>query len=84
MSDATIVSAQVAVYPLRQDRLTPAIAAVHAALEAAGLRPEAGPMSTIVTGEAAVVFGALEDAFVRTAAIGHVVMTVTVSNACPV
>jgi uncharacterized protein YqgV (UPF0045/DUF77 family) len=79
-----IVSAQVAIYPLRQDRLTPAIAAVRAALEAAGLRPEAGPMSTIVTGEAATVFSALENAFGRAAAIGHVVMTVTVSNACPV
>ena len=31
-----IVSAQVAIYPLRQDRLTPAISAVSAALQAAG------------------------------------------------
>jgi uncharacterized protein YqgV (UPF0045/DUF77 family) len=79
-----IVSAQVAIYPLRQDRLGPAVAAISAALEAAGLRPEVGPMSTIVTGEAATVFSALADAFARAAAIGHVVMTVTVSNACPV
>jgi uncharacterized protein YqgV (UPF0045/DUF77 family) len=79
-----IVSAQIAIYPLRQDRLTPAIAAVRAALETAGLRPEVGPMSTIVTGEAATVFSALEHAFARAAAIGHVVMTVTISNACPV
>lgn len=79
-----IVSAQVAIYPLRQDRLTPAITAVSRALEAAGFHPEVGPMSTMVTGEAATVFRALEDAFVQAGALGHVVMTVTVSNACPV
>ena len=78
------VSAQVAIYPLRQDRLTPVITAVKRRLEAAGLRPDVGPMSTMVTGEAATVFRALEDAFVQAAALGHVVMTVTVSNACPV
>jgi hypothetical protein len=41
-------------------------------------------MSTIVTGDAAAVFRALEAAFLQAAAHGHVVMTVTVSNACPV
>jgi len=40
-------------------------------------------MSTVVTGEAGLVFAALQDAFCRTAAIGQVVMTLTVSNACP-
>lgn len=79
-----IVSAQVAIYPLRQDRLSPAITAVSRALEAAGLRPEVGPMSTVVTGDAATVFRALEEAFVQAGELGHVVMTVTVSNACPV
>lgn len=78
-----IVSAQIAIYPLRQDRLSPAIAAVSTALQAAGLQPEVGPMSTIVTGETAAVFRALEEAFVRAGALGHVVMTVTLSNACP-
>jgi uncharacterized protein YqgV (UPF0045/DUF77 family) len=78
-----IVAAQIAIYPLRQDRLTPAIAAVGTALQAAGLEPEVGRMSTIVTGEAAAVFRALEEAFTRAAALGEVVMTVTVSNACP-
>ncbi len=79
-----IVSAQVAIYPLRQERLTPAIDAVSRALEAAGLRPQVGAMSTMVTGESATVFRALETAFAEAGAIGHVVMTVTVSNACPV
>lgn len=79
-----VVSAQIAIYPLRQDRLTPAVTAVSRALETAGLRPEVGSMSAIVTGETATVFSALEEAFTKAATLGHVVMTVTISNACPV
>jgi hypothetical protein len=41
-------------------------------------------MSTLVTGDAEVVFAALQEAFAKAAALGHVVMTVTLSNACPV
>lgn len=83
MAEPTI-SAQVSVYPLRQERLTPAIAAVTTALEARGLSAEVGPMSTRVTGAAESVFAALQEAFLRAAATGEVVMTITVSNACPV
>ena len=78
------ISAQIAIYPLRQERLTPAIDAVRAALTARGLAPEIGPMSTMVTGEADTVFAALREAFERAAAAGHVVMTITVSNACSI
>jgi uncharacterized protein YqgV (UPF0045/DUF77 family) len=79
-----VISAQFSLYPLRQEHLSPAIQAASEALTAAGLYPETGPMSTMVTGEAALVFTALHKAFVQAAATGHVVMTVTVSNACPV
>ena len=79
-----IISAQVSLYPLRQERLSPAIQAVSDALFAAGLHPETGSMSTLVTGEADRMFAALHQAFVRGAATGQVVMTVTLSNACPV
>jgi microcompartment protein CcmL/EutN len=41
-------------------------------------------MSTLVTGAVEDVFAALQAAFTQAAATGHVVMTVTVSNACPV
>ncbi len=78
------ISAQIAIYPLRQERLTPAIEAVQATLTARGLAPEVGPMSTLATGEADTMFAAFREAFERVAATGHVVMTVTVSNACPV
>lgn len=77
------ISAQLSLYPLRQEHLSPAIQAVREALLAAGLQPHIGPMSTLVTGEVATIFAALQEAFARTAAAGHVVMTVTLSNACP-
>jgi uncharacterized protein YqgV (UPF0045/DUF77 family) len=79
-----VISAQVSVYPLRQERVSPAIQAVAEALEAAGLSPEIGTMSTLVVGDAAVVFAALQEGFNHAAAMGQVVMTVTLSNACPV
>jgi len=78
-----VISAQISLYPLRQELLSPAIDAVKQELETRGLQPEIGAMSTIVTGEAKDVFIALHEAFERAAATGHVVMTVTVSNACP-
>ncbi len=75
------ISVQISVYPLRQEHLSPA---VKAGLKAHGLRPEIGAMSTQAVGEAEAVFAALRDAFMRVAANGQAVMTVTVSNACPV
>jgi len=78
------ISAQISIYPLRQERLSPAVQAVSQALTDAGLQPEVGPMSTLVTGEAEVVFAALRAAFVQAASMGHVVLTVTLSNAWPV
>jgi uncharacterized protein YqgV (UPF0045/DUF77 family) len=79
-----VISAQLSLYPLRQDRLSPAIQVVREVLLGAGLQPQVGPMSTVVTGEVAAVFAALQEAFVRAAAAGDVVLTVTLSNACPV
>jgi uncharacterized protein YqgV (UPF0045/DUF77 family) len=77
-------SAQVSVYALRQDHLGPAVETVRTTLEAHGLQAQVGPMSTIVTGETGVVFAALAEAFDKAARTGEVVMTLTVSNACPV
>jgi uncharacterized protein YqgV (UPF0045/DUF77 family) len=76
--------AQISIYPLRQEHLSPAVDAVRHALEDRGLQPQVGPMSTTVRGEATAVFTALQEAFGRAAAAGQVVMTVAVSNACPV
>lgn len=78
------ISAQISVYPLRQDQFSPAIRDVQDTLTAAGLQLTPGPMSTLVSGDASTVFDVLKASFGRAAATGHVVMTVTVSNACPV
>ncbi len=77
-------SAQIAVYPLRQERLSPGIDAVRRALADRALRVETGPMSTMVVGQSDAIFSALATAFAQAAALGPVVMTITVSNACPV
>ena len=60
-------SAQIAVYPLRQQHLSPAVNAVAHALDAHGLHVETGPMSTRVVGEADAIFAALGEAFARAA-----------------
>ncbi|HSF04736.1 MAG TPA: YkoF family thiamine/hydroxymethylpyrimidine-binding protein [Methylomirabilota bacterium] len=73
-----------AVYPLRQEHLGPAIRAVIAAFTECQLTPDVGPMSTTITGDADRVFAALRDGFATATATGEVVMTVTVSNACPI
>jgi uncharacterized protein YqgV (UPF0045/DUF77 family) len=77
-------SAQISVYPLRQEHLGPIVESVRRALEEHGLTPQVGPMSTIVTGESGIMFAALADAFAKAATSGQVVMTITISNACPV
>jgi uncharacterized protein YqgV (UPF0045/DUF77 family) len=79
-----MISAQISLYPLRQEHLSPAIEAARTVLIAHGLQTEMGPMSTLVTGSVEEVFAALQEAFVKTTATGHVVMTITLSNACPV
>jgi hypothetical protein len=41
-------------------------------------------MSTTVVGEDEILFDALRDAFAKSAELGQVVMTITISNACPI
>jgi uncharacterized protein YqgV (UPF0045/DUF77 family) len=53
------VSAQIGIYPLRQERLGPVVEAVRLALENRGLEPEVGPMSTLVTADSGSIFAAL-------------------------
>jgi uncharacterized protein YqgV (UPF0045/DUF77 family) len=79
-----IVRAQVSLYPLRQSHLSPAIQSLGDAFAATGLIPETGAMSTLVTGEADLVFEALRRGFSQAAANGQVVMVVTLSNSGPV
>jgi uncharacterized protein YqgV (UPF0045/DUF77 family) len=80
----TGISAQVSIYPLKQDKLSPAIDAVLESFAQYGIESQTGAMSTMVWGDDEEVFAALRDAFRQAASLGEVVMVMTVSNACPV
>lgn len=77
------IAAQVSLYPLRQVSIGPPIRESVRILRQHGLGVRVGEMSTLVWGEAPVVFEALQAAFQQAAASGDTVMTVTISNACP-
>jgi len=77
------ITAQVSIYPLKQDKLSPAIDAVLEAFEKHGIESQMGAMSTLVRGDDEEVFAALLDAFRKAASLGETVMVMTVSNACP-
>lgn len=78
------ISAQVSLYPLGQGSLSPAIEEALRIFRDRGLEVQPGTMSTIVVGDDQSVFLALQEAFGHVAEQGHLVMVVTVSNACPV
>ena len=78
-----MISCQFSLYPLGVADLSPAIDAAIEVMKALGLEVNVGSMSTVVTGDAGLVFEGLKQAFDVVAKEGHVVMTVTVSNACP-
>jgi len=78
------IAAQVSLYPLRQAALSPAIDEALRIFREHGLEVESGAMSSVVTGDDASVFAALQEAFRHVAEQGHVVMIATFSNACPV
>jgi uncharacterized protein YqgV (UPF0045/DUF77 family) len=78
------IAAQVSLYPLRQASLSPAIDEALQIFRGHGLCVEPGAMSTLITGDDAAVFTALQEAFRCAAEQGQVVMVVTFSNACPV
>lgn len=77
------ISAQVSLYPLGQESLSPAINEALNIFRRHGLDVVFGSMSTVLTGDDEAVFSALQEAFRRTAETGGVVMVTTFSNACP-
>jgi uncharacterized protein YqgV (UPF0045/DUF77 family) len=77
------ISAQVSLYPLGQEDLSPAIDEALRIFRERGLDVNPGAMSTLVSGDDAAVFSALQSAFQRAAGQWQVVMVVTFSNACP-
>ncbi len=79
-----MITAQVGLYPLRQESLAPVIGETLQILRDSALEVEPDTMSTLLVGDEATVFGALQEAFHNAAERGQVVMVVTFSNACPV
>jgi uncharacterized protein YqgV (UPF0045/DUF77 family) len=77
------ISAQVSLYPLGQADLSPVIDEALNILRLHGLDVTPGSMSTLISGDGAVVFSALQEAFQCAAKENRVVMVTTFSNACP-
>jgi uncharacterized protein YqgV (UPF0045/DUF77 family) len=78
-----VITAQVSLYPLRQESIGPAVHEAVRALREWGLDTRVGEMSTLVWGEERAVFQGLQEAFHRATEHGDTVMAVTISNACP-
>ena len=77
------VTAQVSIYPLRAASLSPIINEALLIFNKFGLEVHPGSMSTLISGNNEMLWAALHNVFSATAGQGVVVMTVTVSNACP-
>jgi uncharacterized protein YqgV (UPF0045/DUF77 family) len=78
------ISAQISLYPLKQEKLSPTIETAWKVLEEKGLSLQKGGMSTVVAGGVEEVFAAVQEVFLKSAEIGPVSMVVTFSNACPI
>ena len=77
------IQAELSLYPLRTERLDTAISCFVEQLEAGGLKPEVGAMSTVVSGECHRVFSAVQRAFNACGSEGAIVLIFKASNACP-
>ena len=77
------LTAQVSLYPLRQEHLGPAIDAAITLWRSRRLEVQPGAMSALITGEGTALWAALRDTFAAVVAQGQAVMVVIVSNACP-
>lgn len=78
------ISAQVSLYPLGKEDLSPAIDEALRVFGQYGLEVIPGSMSTLISGDDEAIFSSLQTALRRASEQGRVVMVVTFSNACPV
>jgi len=77
------VEAEVSLYPLGEERLSPSINSFVHGLKEHGCEAEVGQMSTLVKGDSAQVFDALRAGYEKAAGHGGCVLIVHVCNACP-
>lgn len=78
------LAAQMSLYPLRQNHLSPAISSAVSILKEHGLEVSSGPMSSVVSGDDESLFAAIKEIFLKSSEQGDMVMVLTLSNACPV
>ncbi|MBN2547753.1 MAG: thiamine-binding protein [Anaerolineales bacterium] len=78
-----VLTAQVSLYPLGQELLSPVIHEALNDIEKHGLEVVTGAMSTLIAGAESSLWKALKSAFQVAAKHGKTVMIITVSNACP-
>ncbi len=79
------IEAQFSIYPLREQKLSPAINEAIEIIKSFGLPVEEGSMSSITYGESEKVFKAIQKAMDKVGEENrHLVLIVTFSNACPV
>ena len=78
------IEAQFSIYPLREQKLSPAINEAVEIIKSFGLPLEAGSMSSITYGESEKVFKAMQKVMDKVGENKHLVLIVTFSNACPV
>ena len=77
-----MITAQVSLYPLRQESLAAVIGEALQVFRHSALEVEPHTMSTLLVGDESTIFAALQKAFHCAAEQSQTVMVVTVSNAC--
>ena len=77
------IQAEVSLYPLRTDELSPPVEAFCQTLIRRGLTVEPGPMSTRIWGDHERAFAALREAFGQLIDQHEIVLIVKISNCCP-
>ena len=78
------IEVQFSVYPLRETQLSPVIEKAVSILNSFDLPVEVGSMSSVTYGDSEIVFKAFQKVYEEVALNSHVVIIMTLSNACPV
>jgi uncharacterized protein YqgV (UPF0045/DUF77 family) len=77
-----VVTAQVSLYPLRQESMAPVLHDTLEILRESALEVQPDAISTLLVGDENAIFAAVQQAFHHAAEQGQVLMVVTLSNTC--
>ncbi len=78
------IQAEISLYTLGAKSQSPAINDLINVLIKQGIKIEPGKMSSIISGDSDKLFPALQEAFEKVSENSQIVMTLKISNACPV